>query len=86
MRQKVTNLVVNHRWALRLAAAAFALFVASQVQSVTVQARPEPCGTYCSDQCDAACVNQGGCKEYHYEPNGTPPYTCGCITKCVQGA
>jgi hypothetical protein len=86
MTRTVTNLANRHRWALRLAAAALTLAVASQVQTVSVQARPEPCGDYCSDQCDSACVNLGGCKEYHYEPNGTPPYTCGCITRCFQGA
>lgn len=74
------DLADRHRWALRLAAAALTLMVASLVPSVTVQAKD--CDDYCQGYCDGGCADQGGCKWYDVEPNGTPPYTCGCVKHC----
>jgi hypothetical protein len=74
------NIADRHRWALRLAAAALTLMVASLVPSVSVQAKD--CQDYCRGYCDGTCSDQGGCKSFDLEPNGTPPYTCGCLAHC----
>lgn len=82
MTETVARLVDTHRWLLRLAAAAFTVAVASQVQTATVQARYDTgCEDYCAGYCSGACEGHGGCKEAGGNANGTVP-DCGCSPKC----